>query len=182
MGTTGPRTTVIALGSVLMADDAVGAHVLRRLEAGHELPPEVELLDLGTPGPELANHLEGLEAVVFVDTIHLPGAQPGEVHLLRRAEILRGHQPLRLSPHDPSLRGALVEADLLGRAPSEVLLVGVVPADTHLGLGLTPAVAAALPRAVAEVAAELRRLGHGAPHREAPLPVDLWWEKPAPQP
>ena len=173
-----PHTAVIALGSVLMTDDAVGAHVLRRLEAEHELPPGIELLDLGTPGPELAHRIEGLDAVVFVDTIRTPDALPGEVHLLRREEILQGHQPLRLSPHDPSLRGALLAADLLGRAPSEVLLVGVVPSDTHLGIGLTPAVQAALPQAVEAVAQELGRLGCGAPRRETPQPVELWWEKP----
>lgn len=172
-----PRTAVIALGSVLMTDDAVGAHVLRRLEAGHELPSDVELLDLGTPGPELAHRIEGLDAVVFVDTIRTPGGRPGEIHLLRREEILRGHQPLRLSPHDPSLRGALLAADLLGQAPSEVLLIGIVPAETHLGIGLTPAVQAALPQAVEAVAAELARLGCGASRRETPQPVELWWEK-----
>lgn len=176
-GSPAGRVAVIGLGSVLMQDDAAGPHVLCRLEAELDLPPGVELLDLGTPGPELAHIIEGLDALIVVDTLRLPGAEPGEVRLLRRDEILRGRQPERLSPHDPSLRGALVAADLLGRAPAEVLLVGIVPAATNLGLGLTPAVKAALPKAVQAVAAELTRLGLQILRRPVPQSAEVWWER-----
>ena len=178
-----PRTAVIGLGSVLMGDDAVGPHVLRHLEAEYELPPGIDLLDLGTPGPELAHIVEGLDALIVADTLRTPGATPGEVRRLRRPEILKGKEPDRLSPHDPSLRGALVAASLLGRSPEEVLLVGIIPEDTHLGIGLTPAVQEAMPKAVAAVAAELRRLGWDLKKRENPQPVEPWWENtPTPEP
>jgi hydrogenase maturation protease len=173
------RTAVIGLGSVLMQDDAAGPHVLRRLEAELDLPPGVELLDLGTPGPELTHVVEGLDALIVVDTLRTPGAEPGQVRLLRREEILRGPQPERLSPHDPSLRGALLAAGLLGRAPGEVLLVGIVPAEVSLGIGLTPAVRDALPQAAAAVMAELDRLGHKVLRRPFPLPAEVWWEREA---
>ncbi len=177
-----PRTAVIGLGSVLMGDDAAGPHVLRHLEAEYELPPGIGLLDLGTPGPELAHIVEGLDALIVADTLRTPGGKPGEVHLLHRPDVLRGQEPDRLSPHDPSLRGALVAASLLGRSPQDVLLVGIVPAETHLGIGLTPAVQEALPKAVAAVAAELRRLGWDLKKRENPLPVEAWWERGVPVP
>lgn len=178
-----PRTAVIGLGSVLMGDDAVGPQVLRHLEAEYELPPGIDLLDLGTPGPELAHIVEGLDVLIVADTLRTPGATPGELRLLRRPEILKGKEPDRLSPHDPSLRGALVAASLLGRSPQEVLLVGIVPAETHLGIGLTPVVQEALPKAVAAVAAELRRLGWDLPRRETPKTIEIWWENtPTPEP
>jgi hydrogenase maturation protease len=173
------RTAVIGLGSVLMGDDAAGPHVLRRLEDLYELPPEIELLDLGTPGPELAHLVEGLDALIVADTLRTPGAVAGEVRLLRREEILRGPQPQRLSPHDPSLRGALLAAELLGRSPSEVLLVGIVPGDTRLGIGLTPAVRDALPQAVAAVAGELARLGYLVRGRTLGEESPAWWEREA---
>jgi len=174
------RTAVIGLGSVLMGDDAAGPHVLRRLETGYELPPEVELLDLGTPGPELAHIVEGLDVLIVVDTLRTPGAAAGEVHLLRRDDIFRGPQPQRLSPHDPSLRGALVAAGLLGRSPREVLLVGIVPAATRLGIGLSPAVRRALPIALSAVVGELERLGYEVQRREATDSIAAWWESPLP--
>jgi hydrogenase maturation protease len=170
------RVAVLALGSVLMGDDAAGPHVLRHLEAEHELPPEVELLDLGTPGPELAHLIEGLGALIVVDTARSRDGAPGEVLQLRRDEILRGPAPERLSPHDPSLRGALAAAELFGAAPREVLLVGIVPAEVSLGLSLSPAVEAALPRALEAVAAELERLGVPCPRRSVSRSTRAWWD------
>src|SRR3954463_4076708 len=115
MATETRRTAILGLGSVLMGDDAAGPHVLRRLEAEYELPPEIEILDLGTPGPELAHTIQGLGGPVLSDTIKAPGA-PRRPPSPRREEILSGQGPPdRLSPHDPSLRQALVAASLLGR-------------------------------------------------------------------
>lgn len=170
------RVAILSLGSVLMGDDAAGPHVLHHLEAERELPPEIELLDLGTPGPELAHVIEGLDALVVVDTARSRDGVPGEVLLLHRDDILRAPAPERLSPHDPSLRGALAAADLLGTAPREVLLVGIVPAEVSLGLSLSPAVQDALPKAVDAVAAELERLGFPCPRRAVTLAPRAWWE------
>ena len=106
-----------------------------------------------------------------------PG-DPGDLHLLRRAEILSGNgAPDRLSPHDPSLRGALVAASLLGRSPEDVLLIGIVPGDNHLGIGLSPGVRAALWGATALAAAELERLGYEVPRRKERAGDKIWWEK-----
>jgi len=167
---------VLGLGNVLMGDDAAGPHVLRLLSSRLELPPEVELLDLGTPGPELAHIVEGRDALIVVDTVRYRDGRPGELRLLRRAEIVRGNMPQRLSPHDPSLRGALLAADFAGHSPREVLLVGIVPGPTELGIGLSPAVEAALDGAVAAVEAELARLGVATRRRPAPEPVAAWWQ------
>ena len=171
------RTAIIGLGSVLMGDDAAGPHVIRCLETELDLPPGVELLDLGTPGPELAHIVEGLDALIVVDSLRMKGAAPGEVRLLRRDEILRGPQPDRLSPHDPSLRGALLAAELLGSSPDEVLLVGIVPAAAHLGIGLTPTVRNALPEAFGAVVAELARLGYHVRYRAVVRPAEVGWER-----
>jgi hydrogenase maturation protease len=170
------RLAVLGLGSALMGDDAAGPHVLRHLEAERELPPDIELLDLGTPGPELAHLIEGFDALIVVDTARTRDGKPGDVLLLRRDDILRGPAPERLSPHDPSLRGALAAADLLGKSPREVLLVGIVPEEISLGLSLSPAIAAAVPRAVEAVADELERLGFACPRRAVPRAVRAWWE------
>jgi hydrogenase maturation protease len=169
------RVAVLALGSVLMRDDALGPHVLRRLEARYEFPPGVLLIELGTPGLDLHPHLDGLEAAIIVDAVRSDG-EPGELRLYRRDEILRHAPAARIGPHDPGLKEALLGLEFAGRAPREVLLVGLIPADTGYGIGLTPAVAGALEGAEAAVLDELRRLG--LPARESPAPAepDLWWE------
>jgi hydrogenase maturation protease len=79
------------------------------------------------------------------------------------------------------VREALLNADFMGVTPPVVRLVGVIPARTDTGIGLSDEVRSALPGAVERVAAELRGLGVAVEERVPPLEPDLWWEK-RPQP
>ena len=170
------RAAIVGVGSVLMGDDAAGPYLVRLLEARYELPPEVTLLDAGTPGPGFEDLLRGYDALLFVDTVKAE-APPGTVRLYRRQELLDALPNLRLSPHDPGLREALLTLDLAGDGPAEALLVGVVPESVALGTGLTPAVRAALQEVEARVLAELAGLGLYPARREQEGEPDLWWER-----
>ena len=171
------RIGVLGIGNVLMGDDALGAHVLARLQAGWEFPPEVALLEAGTPGAGLSALLREHDAVVVVDALRLR-APPGELRVLDRAELLGARPVLPVSPHEPGLREALLTLDFEGRAPPVVKLVGVVPARVELGIGLSGEVRAAVPAAVEEVLRQLAALGAPARPRPAPGAPDLWWEAP----
>ena len=94
----------------------------------------------------------------------------------RREEILANLPAPRLSPHDPSLKDALLTADLAGDPPPEVLLVGVVPERVELGAGLSPAVRDAWDVVEDAVVGELRRLGLELTPRPVPAAADVWWE------
>lgn len=170
------RLGLFGIGNVLMGDDALGPYAVKLIEAGYELPPEVELRELGTPGADLSLLLDGFEAVVVVDTVKLPGA-PGEIHLLDKAALLAKRPLLPASPHEPGLREALFALEFHGGAPREVRLVGVIPGAVELEVGLSPAVRAALPAVVAAALAELAALGAPARPRAAPAEPDVWWER-----
>ena len=169
------RALVLGMGSVLMRDDGVGPSALAALAARYELPAEVELLDIGTPGPELAHRIGGYDSLVVFDALRIE-APPGTVRCLTREEILAA--PLlnpRLSPHDPGLREALLSAEFFGEAPPRVLLVGIVPRQIELGTDLSPEVAAALPAAAEAAADELARTGFVVAARPEPQPLATWW-------
>ncbi|HEX6199267.1 MAG TPA: hydrogenase maturation protease [Thermoanaerobaculia bacterium] len=178
------RIGILGLGSVLMGDDAVGPYAVELLTARWTLPPEVSALDAGTPGPDLADYLMDLDAAIVVDTVRVPGeswlkGQPGragELRIFRREEVMALPTSPRMSPHDPDLRQALLTAELAGRAPEEVLVVGVVPGRVELGTGLTAAVRRALPAVEAVVVAELRRLGAEPVRRARAAAPRIWWE------
>lgn len=171
------RVGVLGIGNVLMGDDALGPYVVKCLDARYELPAAVELRELGTPGADLALHLDGLDAAVVVDTVKLPGA-PGEVRLLDKAQLLARKPLLPASPHEPGLREALFALEFGGGAPPEVRLVGVIPASVELEVGLSGPVREAVPLALAEVLRQLASLGVPARERPDPRPPDLWWERP----
>lgn len=169
---------VVGLGNVLMGDDAFGPYVVQVLLAGYAFPPEVEVVDLGTPGLDLTPHVSDRRALVLIDTVHSSG-QPGELRSYTREDVLRHPPQARLSPHDPGVKEALLLADLEGRGPEHVRLLGVIPASTATGTGLSPAVEAAVPATVERVLATLDELGVRVVKRETPVAPDLWWQSPA---
>lgn len=146
------RVAVIGIGNVLTGDDAVGPHVVRVVEARYALPPDVQVIDAGTPGYDLTAFLVGLDAAILVDAVKARAA-PGELRVFEKADLLSRKPVLAVSPHEPGVREALLNADFMGVAPPVVRLVGVVPARTETGIGLSPAVRAAIPAAVERVAA-----------------------------
>jgi len=168
------RIAVYGIGNVLAHDDAVGPSVVRMLDAEWQLPDGVIVEDLGTPAIELPTHLSGLDAVVLVDAVSASAA-PGTIRIYGRDEILAHSPGLRISPHDPALRETLLMLDVIGEAPAVVALVGVVAAETEMGIGLSQAVSDALPHAVEAVLGELAKLGIDATRRRQPLAADLWW-------
>jgi hydrogenase maturation protease len=165
---------IIALGSIIMGDDAFGAYVLQYLRANYDFPSEIELLDLGTPGPEFVNYLARFDAVIVLDAVKAKG-DPGEVRLYRQQDIAKIPPTLRLSPHDPSLRDALLAGDFIGEAPNDVLLVGVIPSEVELQTALSEPVLNSIPEVEEAVISELRRLGFEPEKLSQPGEPDIWW-------
>lgn len=171
------KIAVLGLGNVLMGDDALGPHVIAHLLAGYDFPAEVLVEDLGTPGLDLHPHLAGHDVLVLVDVVKSKGAA-GELRLYRKDEILKNPIGVRVSPHDPGVKEALLGLQFAGEDPKEVLLVGVIPDTTcNLEVGLSEPVRGAIPRAVDAVLAELARLDRPAVPRVPALEPDTWWER-----
>lgn len=76
---------VICVGSSLVEGDGAGMKVHARLVA-RPLPAGVAVRDGGLAGIDLVRHVEGSEAVVFVDTVE-GFAGPGEVVVLDGKEV-----------------------------------------------------------------------------------------------
>jgi hydrogenase maturation protease len=165
------------MGNVLMGDDGLGPYVVHVFEAGYEVPEGVTVEDLGTPGLDLTPYIADLDHVIFVDTVRSEGG-PGELRLYRMDEVLKHPPQPRVTPHDPGLKEALLSLRFSGRAPGDLLLVGVIPGPQRRDPGLSREVRRAVPAAVAEIVAELSRLGLEPKRRATPRDPDIWWEQP----
>jgi len=169
------NVAIFGIGNVLAHDDAVGPTVARMIEAEWLLPVGVTVEDLGTPALELPAHLSGWDAVILVDAV-AASRPPGTILVYERDEILRHPPGLRLSPHDPALRETLMTLEVAGTAPKEVILVGLVPEVTGMGIGLSDVVKNALPLVAEQVVAELAaRYGIYAERRDEARDADIWW-------
>jgi len=67
--------SVIGLGNVFLGDDGFGPLAVETFRSQFAYGPEVEVLDLGTPGLDLAPYLYDRKLVVIVDAVAfaLPG-------------------------------------------------------------------------------------------------------------
>lgn len=170
------RTNVLGMGNVLMGDDGFGPYVVRILQSRYEVPGEVSILDVGTPGFDLVPYLRGTAAVILVDTVRAT-SPPGTLKRYDRETLLRYAPALRAGPHDPTVKEALLTLEWAGEGPREVVLVGVVPERLGSGSGLSPCVRSAVEPAVQAVLQELIRLGVTVSPKEPPDDPDLWWER-----
>ncbi len=168
------RTAVLGMGNLLLGDDGVGPFLVRSLLGSHSFPPGVAVCDAGTPGFDLVPLIADFEALIVADTIRAPGS-PGEVWTFREREILGRPPATRWNPHEPVLREALLLARLQGLGPHRVLLVGVVPSQMDLGIGLSPPVRAAVPRMKEEILKELHALGFEPRARSPAVEPEVWW-------
>lgn len=152
------KTLVLGLGNPILTDDGAGVHVVRAVQsrlASHD--SHIEFAEASVGGMRLLGIIAGYERVIIVDAIQTPGGSLGEIHRLHpgdlRASLHAG------STHDLSLTAALALGREMGMAlpADEDIVIIAVEAEDVLTFGeeCTPAVAAAIPRAVEAVIAEL---------------------------
>lgn len=142
------RTLVAGVGNIFLSDDGFGSEVARRLIA-LPLPAGVRVQDYGIRGTHLAyDLLDGWDALVLIDTVPSRGA-PGTIHVLEvGTEDVDG---VAFDPHGMDPNSMLASLKSLGGTPPPTLVVGCEPAVLDEGIGLSPDVASAVPRAITTV-------------------------------
>lgn len=145
------RAVVVCIGNGLVADDAAGCAVYRRLaRRGPGAGVRLEMLACG--GVALLDRLAGEPTLIVVDAVRF-GSPPGTVHVLDW-DALPPAKGGAVSAHGIGVREAVeIGRQLMPEAmPSRVLLIGIEGrCFDAVGEPLTAAVAAAVPRAVNEV-------------------------------
>jgi len=151
------RTLILGLGNPLLTDDAVGLHVVRRLGPVLADQPNVEVAEDYWGGLRLMERFVGFDHAIIVDA-QRTGAPPGTLSVLAADAGAPRHAH---SSHDVSLPTALEFGRRAGArlpAPGHILIVAIEAADVEtFGTQCTPAVAAAVPRAVEQVLSLLPR-------------------------
>ncbi len=170
------QVCVIGLGNVLMGDDGFGSLAVEKFRGEYECGSNVEIVDLGTPGLDLAPYLYGADLVIIADAVHAyEEAKPGMLCIYCEADLLAQRAQLRLTAHDPGLQESLAQLRLVGYAPSELIIVGVVPESCAFGTGISPTVLSSSSAAVEYLACLLVERGIDCRRRQTPVQPNLWW-------
>jgi hydrogenase maturation protease len=158
-----PVVVLAGLGNEYRRDDGAGQVVAA--DAARRLPGVVYLGSMRGP-LDLCGPWDRAQAAVIVDAVR-SGGKPGEVHVVDLAVpagprgVDEDAQPvggLRTSTHGLGLPPVLRLGWALGPAPGRVVLIGVAGLEFGPGPGLSPAVEAAVPAAVARVVTVVEEL------------------------
>jgi|SRR5215469_3141554 len=177
--TIAPRASVFGLGNVLLGDDAFGPFTIEIFRSQFQCGPAIEIMDLGTPGLDLAPYLYGRNFVILVDAVKADG-EPGTVRVYRESDPSECAAQLRVTDHDPGLLESIAHLRLLGHAPVELAIIGVIPESCLFGAGLSSKIDAAVAVAMDQIVRILIEQGVDCKPRSQPLRPKLWWNPIAP--
>jgi hydrogenase maturation protease len=153
-----PAVAILGLGNLLLTDDGVGVHVVRRLRK--DPPDNVVVAEIGTAALRAQELLEEADVVIAIDAVKGDGP-PGSIY---RFDGVDARVQRRISLHGLGIIEVL--RLLPEHSRPEVIILGVEPETIDYGTDLSPAVQAVLP-GVAETA---RRIAQQIKQRR-PLPA-----------
>jgi hydrogenase maturation protease len=149
------RKVVLGLGNILNRDEGLGIQALERLAAQSGEFPDFEFLDGGVLGLNLLMIVEECSHLLLLDSVD--ARQPaGTVIELAKDEIPL-YAGVKMSQHQVTFQEVLGLANIRGKLPQNLQLVGIQPEDLSIGLGLSDAVEKALPQVVEKAAAVLNK-------------------------
>jgi hydrogenase maturation protease len=134
---------ILGVGNLLARDDGLGVAALSLLARRWRAPDGVRLLDGGTQGAALLPWIEAADRLILVDAVRLDQPPGTLVRFEGTDEILYSEADrLRLLDGPDA------------RLPPKLVLLGIVPEKTDVGLERSVPVEAALPALVDLVIAE----------------------------
>ena len=146
---------VAGLGSPLLGDDGVGAHVVRRLmELRSGRFADVEFADLGASMMRVVHAMAGRRRAVFIDCAFM-GEEPGVLRRFTPDEARSLKSLPRLSLHEGDLLQAIELSRSLGECPNAVVIFGVQPESVEPREELSPILRERLDDYAAAVLAEV---------------------------
>ena len=164
-----PTICVMGIGNVLWADEGFGVRCIEALQQRYEFAPHVSLIDGGTQGLYLIQHVQEASHLLIFDAIDY-GLEPGTLKLIENEDVPCFMGAKKMSLHQTGFQEVLSLALLTEKFPEAVLLIGCQPEHIEdYGGSLRPRVKLALEDALAHGLATLREWGALPRLRTQPL-------------
>ena len=158
--------TVLGIGNIILRDEGFGVRAMEYLNEHFRFPPEVQLLDGGTLGPELLHFITGTEKLLILDAV-AGDAPAGTVYRFENDAVM-AHFQEKMSSHEIGIQDVLAWLTVTGRSIPNVVVLGMQPYELTAGLTLSPEMAAALPSFAHRAVEELVRFGVIPKERSVP--------------
>lgn len=149
---------VLGLGNILLQDEGIGVRVVEQLQRDYRIPDDVEVLDGGTAGMALYEHIIERQHLLVVDAVKT-GRPPGTLVTLSGEQVPAFFRN-KVSPHQLALSDILAALKISGTQLPELTVVGIEPLNLETGLDLSTTVTEKIPALVDEVVQQLTTLGY----------------------
>ena len=135
------RTLVLGIGNLLMGDEGIGVHAVRRLVAS-SLPEGVDVVDGGTGGFHLLSYFEEYGSIIMIDAT-MDGNPPGTIRTLKPK--FASDYPKTLTAHDIGLKDLVETAAILEHSPDITLITVSIETMQPMETELSAEVASCIP-------------------------------------
>jgi hydrogenase maturation protease len=167
-----PGIVVLGIGNVLWADEGFGVRCAELLQQRCEFAPHVQLIDGGTQGLYLIQHVQGADSLLIFDAIDY-GLLPGEMKVVENEDVPMFMGAKKMSLHQTGFQEVLSLAQLTGHFPRQVVLIGCQPEEIEdYGGSLRPRLKAAIEPALEIALRYLQAWGAQPRPRTTPLAPD----------
>lgn len=160
---------ILGIGNLLWADEGFGVRCTEALARDYQLPAGVRIMDGGTQGLYLLPYVQGAQRLIVFDAVDY-GLPAGTLRRVENDEVPAFMGAKKMSLHQTGFQEVLALAQLTGRYPEQVLLIGCQPEELDdYGGSLRPVVKAALEQALALAVRQIADWGGRPQPRLQPL-------------
>ncbi|MDR0234264.1 MAG: HyaD/HybD family hydrogenase maturation endopeptidase [Zoogloeaceae bacterium] len=153
------RILVLGIGNLLWADEGFGVRCVEALAGNWRFPDHVTLLDGGTQGLYLLPQVQEADVLLVFDAVDY-GDSPGTLREVLGDEVPRFMGVKKMSLHQTGFQEVLSAAQLTGKFPEELVLIGVQPENLEdFGGSLSAVVRKKMPQALELALGWLARWG-----------------------
>jgi len=120
------KVLILGIGNLLWADEGFGVRCVELLNQRYRFPEQVQLLDGGTQGIYLVQHVQQARTLIVFDAVDY-GLEPGSLKIVEGDQVPKFMGAKQMSLHQTGFQEVLAMAEFTGAYPSELLLIGVQP-------------------------------------------------------
>ncbi|NMC84511.1 MAG: hydrogenase maturation protease [Anaerolineaceae bacterium] len=140
------RKVVMGLGNLLNRDEGLGVQAVKLLDARIGKQTDFELLDGGVLGLNLLMIVEECSHLLILDAVNV-GKPAGTVVELTKEQIPL-YAGVKLSQHQITFQEVLGLANIRGKLPEHLHLIGIQPEDISVGLDLSQSITEKMPEVI----------------------------------
>lgn len=150
---------ILGIGNVLWADEGFGVRCVETINETYDFGDNVHLMDGGTQGIYLVQHVQKADILVVFDAIDY-GLEPGTLKLIHDEDVPKFMGAKQMSLHQTGFQEVLAMAEFTGSYPEKLLLIGCQPVELEdFGGSLRPEVKAKVRPAIDHALDYLKTFG-----------------------